>query len=170
MEINDQEFEKYKRMIHKIARRFYYATRAIELNDLISQGYWVFCRCQQTFDPETKVKFSTYLYSSLNSELHRYIGNQLKHYKQRKLSDVQDLNPKSKSTQATQHFLESISRLSKESQTVIKIILDCPAEFFEQPKLVRKLKKLLSSLNWRGCRRKRIQKAIREIKTFLASY
>ena len=173
MELNDKEFEKYKRIIYKTANRYFYSIKKIEIDDLVSQGYLVLCRCINSFNPEKNVKFSTYLYNALKFELQRYIENQIKHHKQRLIivdGDLWNFKLKNKAlqtTSTTKEFFDAFNKLSKESQDVIKLVLDSPIGFFKHPQIRKELKKLLRSMGWR---QHEIQKSFREIKTFLASY
>lgn len=68
--------EDYRGMIIKLSRRAQSALRnagiEADIDDIIQEAQITFIRASELFDPDRKVKFSTYLWNAISTNLNRY--------------------------------------------------------------------------------------------------
>ncbi len=86
----NENYLNYKNLIYKIAWQKKKKNPLIEIDDLISEGNIIYCKCLKNYN-NLNVKFSTYLYSCLNHGLKNFIKEERKFLK---VSDIENNNIK----------------------------------------------------------------------------
>lgn len=158
------DFTKYEKITAKLAWK--YTTDPITIEDLMSIGKVEFYLSIADYDPTKKTAFQTYFYIRARNAMVNYIKDHSRHIQH---TNIEDNDIVSETDRVL--FLDSIKTLSKESQEIIKIILDNPNQVLENAKFLSPkhlrgaVASVLTSLGWN---KPYIYRSFKEIRTFVS--
>lgn len=122
-------YEDYQKLIYKMGHKFAQKSH-IPLEDLISDGHEVFCKCQISYNPEMG-SFITYFWKCFNQDF----LNKLKK-NQQNTTDIETI-PISCKNPSPEHyciFKNMMAQMSEDAKFICQIILETPLDLIEQIK------------------------------------
>jgi len=156
-------YTDYQALILKLAHIWNdRSNRNVEFEELVAEGNLAFCIADQKFNPNKKIQFSTYLYTVVNNAMCDFSkSNGHKRKFETLAEEVSNFHlfsiPRSESPESMTRFKQWIGNLSKESQFLINLVFETPAEIVQwareetyHPKNTQKnLTRYLRSSNWK---------------------
>jgi RNA polymerase sigma factor (sigma-70 family) len=112
---------QHQKLIFSRAHSFH-RTTGVDYDDLVSEGYLIFCMAYRKFDPARGGKFSTFLYHCLNSKLYNYVRDL-----RRKRMETVTIQP-DMASYSYGNFPILLASLSREARYVAEVFLYSPVE------------------------------------------
>lgn len=141
-----REIKKYENLIHKRAIYFHRFNQEIPLEDLKQEAFLAYAKANEKFDASKGVKFISYLWKTINSQLIRYISQ----WKKWNLT-VSSIEP-----EPTAHNNFSLDdcwkKFTSETREIINLVLSNPLEFMDglpAAKQKKRIQKMTGLPNWK---------------------
>lgn len=121
-------YDAYLGLIKDRVNYFHKKNKGIEYDEINAQANFVFCKAYNKFNPERNISFSTYLYTTLNRALSRYIYKESEYiFKQVEFTEDIKAPVTNNTPEVYTSFLEDTSgQLSDSSKEVITTIFTAP--------------------------------------------
>jgi len=149
----DTTFEQYKNMLLKLAWSFHRSSGK-ELEELISESFVAYCEAVESFSPEKQTCLSTWIYHCVKNHLITWTQKQ-----PFSLGGEVDFEIITNEIEGQFEFLEGLSIMSRDAQSICQMVLDSPA-VLQKAEITQSL--LGQRWSW-----KRIRGGIKEIRLHL---
>lgn len=128
---DDIKYEDYRLMVFKAAWTFHWKT-GFDWEDLCAQANLIYCDALDTWDPNGKAHFKTWLYRRLNQYLLNYVTIP---YKREPIINPEVTMPSKEDIESKVDLACRIDKMSDKAQKVIWTIFNTPLDLIEETKI-----------------------------------